>query len=118
MNQIGHCLMQATVWLVHNRFAGGSGQSLLYNGRVTPSLTRPPMNIGDRVKFIGPEYKYAAGPFIGQHGTVTARDGHKAGLVGEELIELITAQFDGADRPSNISINRIAYLTPESSTPC
>lgn len=70
------------------------------------------MKASDRVRFKGPEYIHAAGPFIGQLGTVTERNGYYAQRVGHEKEELITVHFDGDEKPTVLAINRIELEKP------
>lgn len=71
------------------------------------------MKVGDRVKFIGPEYEHAVGTKIGQLGTVKERAGYRSQKVGEAPEELITVDFDGAERPTVLSINRLELLNQD-----
>jgi len=65
------------------------------------------MNVGDRVKFIGPEYRFTNHPLIGQFGVITEMAGHRSQRVGEEPKELVTVKFDGDDKPTVLDLNRI-----------
>jgi len=65
------------------------------------------MKVDDRVRFKGPQYEHAGGPFIGQLGTVTERAGHHAQQFGHEREELVTVHFDGDEKATVLSINRI-----------
>lgn len=70
--------------------------------------------VGCRVKFVGPEYKYQMGftnrPFLGQEGTLIAREGYTASSPGEDPKELVLVQFDGDKQRSNVCLWRLELV--------
>jgi hypothetical protein len=70
------------------------------------------MNVGDRVRFIGPAYKPLGmnGPAVGQSGTVTEVEGYTSTYPGEALEQLVTVRFDGDEKASVVKISRLELV--------
>ena len=69
------------------------------------------MEVGDRVRFIGPMYETLVTPQIGQMGTVREMKGYQARIFGKDPVELVTVFFDDDFLPTVLDRNRLERVS-------
>ncbi len=71
------------------------------------TIDRPEIQVGVRVIFVGPEYRFTNGPTIGERGVVTERAGYTCQPVGEPISELVTVKFDMDKKATVLDLSKI-----------